>query len=43
MIVTINDKNSDKYLSLFTEAYEYLKSFPNGKYIADTDASKTRF
>ena len=43
MIVTINDKNSDKYLSLFTEAYEYLKSFPNGNYIADTDASKTRF
>lgn len=30
MIVTVNNNNSDKYLSLFTEAYEYLKELDKG-------------
>ena len=39
MIVTLNDNNSDKYLNLFTEAYEYLKGLDNG-YV---DIDKERF
>lgn len=30
MIVTVNNNNSDKYLNLFTEAYEYLKELDSG-------------
>ena len=39
MIVTLNNNNSDKYLNLFTEAYEYLKELDNG-YV---DLDKERF
>ena len=39
MIVTLNNSNSDKYLNLFTEAYEYLKELDNG-YV---DLDKERF
>jgi len=34
MIVNINKSNSDKYLKLFTEAYEFLESLNNGSVIA---------
>lgn len=34
MIVAMNTNNSDKYLQLFTEAYEYLKALDNG-YVED--------
>ena len=39
MIVTMNKNNSDKYLNLFTEAYEYLKGLNKG-YV---DINKERF
>lgn len=39
MIVTMNKDNSDKYLKIFTEAYEYLKELDNG-YV---DINKERF
>ena len=39
MIVTVNNNNSDKYLNLFTEAYEYLKELDNG-YV---DVNQERF
>lgn len=39
MIVTVNNNNSDKYLNLFTEAYEYLKELDKG-YV---DVNQERF
>lgn len=39
MIVTTNPDNSDKYLSLFTEAYEYLQSLDGG-YVDDKESGR---
>jgi hypothetical protein len=40
MIVQMNEKNSEKYIKLFTEAYEFLESLENSPI---TTPGKSRF